>query len=368
MLGRGSLQVVLGYLQTHWRAVSLAALLAAATVIWYVAPPAETYGVIHVDSPQVYTRERLVNDRFTEEAWLRQQLERTQQLLDNRRFDAPEARINRNLEAFVDLLLTAKGPGAPDDSGDEQEDTSALEWPAALQTYQDLAQDPGIEQDPADTFARARNYRDAIRADLLQTQLDDRHDIGGNTLYRLTFDASVLPGRNTHRAAQILITLAPLSDENSDIGDPSEDGNGNADGMLESELPSDDASDAGDPDEDGHGNSNGILESAYRSLYLDWQKHLQLTVANAIDAQTDMLLGSGTLTGIDGLALQEFVVSQLMDALKGIESIDGFQHAKDREQSAQQQHRDASRQEDLSALIFDFKTAYEEKLRHNEAV
>jgi hypothetical protein len=342
MLGTGSLQVVLGYLRTHWRALgAAAALVAVAAVVWFGVPPAETYGVIHLDSPQVYTRERLVNDRFTEEAWLRQQLERTQQLLEDKRFDAPEARISRNFEAFVDLLLSVKGPGGGTvDGGDEQQDAPAVQWPAALQTFQDLARASAIEQDPAVTFERARNYRDAIRADLLQTQLDDRHDIGGNTLYRLTFDASILPGDNTHRAAQILVALERLSDDNP---------------MAEDER-----------NENGNGTSK-ILRVAYEGLYLDWQKHLQLAVTNAIDAQTDELLRTGTLTGIDGLALQEFIVSQLMKVADEIQSVEGIQSTKDEEQQVQQDIRDAERQRYLADLINNFKTAYEWKLRQDEA-
>jgi len=37
----------------------------------------ETEGEIIVDEPKVYTRERLVNDRFREEAWLNEQLTQT---------------------------------------------------------------------------------------------------------------------------------------------------------------------------------------------------------------------------------------------------------------------------------------------------
>ena len=35
--------------------------------------PGKTTGEIYVDSPEVYTRERLVNDRLEQEAWLRSQ-------------------------------------------------------------------------------------------------------------------------------------------------------------------------------------------------------------------------------------------------------------------------------------------------------
>jgi hypothetical protein len=37
--------------------------------------PGTTKGVIVVDSPEVFTRERIVNDRRLQEAWLKKQLE-----------------------------------------------------------------------------------------------------------------------------------------------------------------------------------------------------------------------------------------------------------------------------------------------------
>lgn len=318
-------------LRAHWRPLSMVAVLIAAggVAAWYLRAAEETYGVISVDSPQVYTRERLVNDRFTEEAWLRQQLDWTQQLLDDKRFDAPEAKISSTFDAFVDLLVSMKAPGV----GEDNTAASAVQWPAALQTLQELEKASGIEQDPTDTFKRARNYRDAIRADLLQTQLDDRHDIGGNTLYRLTFDASIVPGSNTHRAAEILVALAPL-----DYDNPKE---------VDSETDND---------------PSLILDSAYESLYLDWQKYLQITVTNAIEAQTDEFFATGTLAGVDGVALQGFLVNQSMDASDGIDFFrqvpaNGEKNTLD----------DGEKQARLQNLIYRFKDSYTEKLQQDEA-
>ena len=50
----------------------------------------ETKGDIIVDEPKVYSRERLVNDRFREEAWLNEQL--TKPKRDD--FLSPEARMS----------------------------------------------------------------------------------------------------------------------------------------------------------------------------------------------------------------------------------------------------------------------------------
>ena len=49
----------------------------ALLVAWqfgFVWPGTGTFGVIHVDSPEIYTRERLVNDRYDQDHWLRQKL------------------------------------------------------------------------------------------------------------------------------------------------------------------------------------------------------------------------------------------------------------------------------------------------------
>ncbi len=53
------------------------------------------------------------------------------------------------------------------------------------------------------------NFRDEVRAEIMRTQLDDRHDIEGNTLYRLIFDTTVLPGDNTEAWAIVHVRLKP---------------------------------------------------------------------------------------------------------------------------------------------------------------
>jgi len=69
------------------RKTSLAALLTVAVLTSTGAgcpqarfAPGTTLGLIHVDRAEIYTRERLVNDRLEQERWLRAQLARTDQL------------------------------------------------------------------------------------------------------------------------------------------------------------------------------------------------------------------------------------------------------------------------------------------------
>jgi hypothetical protein len=62
----------------RWQAVAAVALAVLAAhfldLIHLPLPFLETTGRIYVDSPEVYTRERLVNDRYDQDYWLRQRL------------------------------------------------------------------------------------------------------------------------------------------------------------------------------------------------------------------------------------------------------------------------------------------------------
>jgi len=55
-------------------------------------------------------------------------------------------------------------------------------------------------------------YREQIRSLMIENQLDDRHDLRGNSLYRLRFDATVLPGGNTRASAKVTISVLPPDD------------------------------------------------------------------------------------------------------------------------------------------------------------
>jgi hypothetical protein len=50
-------------------------------------------------------------------------------------------------------------------------------------------------------------YREEVRSEMMQTQLDDRHDILGNTIYRLAFDATVLAGREAGTLGLVSVVL-----------------------------------------------------------------------------------------------------------------------------------------------------------------
>jgi hypothetical protein len=218
-----------------------------------------TFGTIYVDSPQVYTRERLVNDRFRQEAWLVLQLNRTDELMDDGRFDGVEGRRISN----VTRLLNAAA------SLDEKQNSEDVLSTVKEATRKDL---PSISAAPIEAFHDAQTYREVVRTELMSTQLDDRHDIEGNTLYRLDFDAAIAPGNNTTAAAVVQVTLEEeWSPQN------------------------------------------------YMNLYADWHAHLQTEIESAVGYQTlDLLQWGQALDEIDKLVLRESVERQICAALAAI--------------------------------------------------
>lgn len=150
--------------------------------IWRAIDPPRPTGLIVVDSPQIFTRERLVNDRLTEERWLAAQLDRTDQLLQDGRFARPYIWAQET----ISRSLGASNPPA------EQTAMAAGEEnrPAPIWEYED-----------------AMAYRNRIRYAKIATQLDDAHDIDSNTLYRMNFSISVLPDRNEDAVAVVKIAV-----------------------------------------------------------------------------------------------------------------------------------------------------------------
>lgn len=139
----------------------------------------QTLGTIWVDSPEIYTRERLVNDRFIQDAWLSRELNRRDilesvQVLEDRR----SALLRQGAVAGGDGSQAAarRGDTAPQESS-------------------------------RDRLLAELDFRELIRNMAVENQLDDRHDLNGNSLYRFKFDASVVPGNNTQATAVISVRL-----------------------------------------------------------------------------------------------------------------------------------------------------------------
>jgi hypothetical protein len=157
--------------------------------------PGTTFGKIYVDTPEVYSRERLVNDRFQQDAWLREKLR-----------EKPVHGVQGGTESTsrtsteVSLAAGTEAPSAPQ----IPESTSGT-------PPQEAVKKPGkpgkVEDTPIEQFRDAMAYREEVRNEILENQLDDRHDIAGSTLYRLKFDATVVPLRDTSAYAMVEVTV-----------------------------------------------------------------------------------------------------------------------------------------------------------------
>ena len=188
--------------------------------------PGTTFGTIVVKSPIVSTRERLVNDRYDQDAWLRGQLDAVNfahfgfdALSDVRSFVGQFSRAGVN---FRSQALAPKVAGDDDASKEKPEapstglgvksddivkaDTFRKKGTDTVDTFtvspQDLARTQG-QASPKDVFRDRRDLRGEIRNEILENQLDDRHDLGGRTLHRLSFDATVKADADTSAWAEV---------------------------------------------------------------------------------------------------------------------------------------------------------------------
>src|SRR4029077_13365747 len=193
-----------------------------------------TEGQIIVSSPAVYTRQRLVNDRLSQTRWLQDQLKVTE-APDQTLRGIDEVRIGVRSGGTKASISVAKkspaegGSAPPAEAGSqdkEKQDAAVLNTPPVNPTSSDL-------------FRMKNAYREEVRSEIMETQLDDRHDIKGNTIYRLAFDVAVLPGAKTNSLAIVKVTLAH--------------------------------------------DSEGVIDD-YVTLYYDWMRSMQSIVASSIDA------------------------------------------------------------------------------------
>ena len=242
-------------------------------------------GLILVGSPQVVTRERLINDRLQQEKWLKDQLTLDsvnftafQGASDVRSFVGLSAGLGINANPLeqqayrtesADYLASLERQRA---AAERQEEIAQLEHEIALEKKrQALAAErakslealpvaseaegggstgppptrptpPGgeavpdtekflgrltgegrekllpsaatlataekVSGSPIDIFRDKLAYREEIRAEMLENALDDRHDLGGNTAYRLTFGATVLPSEGVRDWAAVNVKIS----------------------------------------------------------------------------------------------------------------------------------------------------------------
>ncbi len=147
--------------------------MALALYFLFIKPPPFwpflTAGHIYVESPGVYTRERLVNDRYSQDFWLRTQLGR---------LDDDNDLIRKYVQSQVNAGTPDKGePGNP-----------------VTLSFQD-------------EFLLRAAIRDKLRQMILENLLDDRHDLSGNSIYGLKFNTAVVPGDNTYYRPYVVVRI-----------------------------------------------------------------------------------------------------------------------------------------------------------------
>ena len=155
-------------------------------------------GIVEIDSPEIYTRERLVNDRFIQDNWLRRKLGSSPQARFGPTFSSSTQTSRR---AEVGLGKEAQGGDPPAQAGSETAEATGSA-PDAPDTHDEL--------DPYLQFQLENAYRQMVRSLIIENQLDDRHDLQGNSLYMLKFDASIVP--NAGSTSPVAIDLSASSD------------------------------------------------------------------------------------------------------------------------------------------------------------
>lgn len=223
-----------------------------------------TYGRVHLSQPEVHTRERLVSERSRESVWIRAQLDRTEEAgqgmqgyLDTRRFTGLFAELRASLDpdqgerneprqarivaqaearaydARTDELAARQRyeqaledfeqgkPIAPSSSqpGEPLEDPSVPSAASAPlgRKLSDLPKLPApkdveiskVQRSALEAFHDKLAYRDAVNTALREAELDDAHDVFGHTLYELSFDLTLVPGKKSRDLVQISVELAP---------------------------------------------------------------------------------------------------------------------------------------------------------------
>ncbi len=144
----------------------------------------DTRGLIFVGSPEVYTRERLVNDRYDQDFWLHSQL---------KRLDQSTALLTSVVRGKTSVGVTVDmgGGEAGGASGGSSEGGG----------------DVTVEMPFDQEFLIRASVRDAIRQLILENLLDDRHDLTGNSVYGLKFDVTVIAGKRTYASAFVKASI-----------------------------------------------------------------------------------------------------------------------------------------------------------------
>lgn len=176
-------------------------------------------GAIIIGSPSVFTRERLINSRLRKRDWLEEQLQYTlhqddsskarrdkfnftHSITDIRKSTSAEISTGEQGNASEEAKKSQNQVPLADNASENQQDTSKKN-----DTNSQLTSEIPTEFQ----FSMLKSYREKVDHEWLKTQLDDRHDIAGNTIAQLSFDVSVFVPPNSTESADDKIAWIRMS-------------------------------------------------------------------------------------------------------------------------------------------------------------
>ena len=259
------------------------------------------HGSIILSSPTVYTRQKLVNDRLSQASWLTKQLQLTEK--EPLQFDSIDGYTVASDVAAVNGngSITLTNPTNSQSIQEAPKESSGTDSSGSPNTNKELSstvinQTYKINQTTLDRFLAMSNYRDTVRSQLMETLLDDRHDISGNTIYRLGFDTTILGGNDNSELAVIyvqlkhdpFITLPPecLSDtqgRNSPVVQPEVTDKSNQSTAAASAQPSQADSPQMQEKVSLCNSELSLITEEYQNVYKEWLDTIRLAVHDTLD-------------------------------------------------------------------------------------
>jgi hypothetical protein len=230
----------------------------------------EHYVAIAVALPSVQTRERLINDRFEQVAWTDRLLKASMKQLPAS-WSSPTG--NSGNASAKD---TNTKPSSDSVTTKEEKPDSSASLGGASASDRSLTQ-VGGEQ--AAWFERMLGVRDRIRLERSDAMLDDRHDMDEDTLYNLTFAASVVPepGTRGYAAVEVLLTNDP-DDVQPKAADEARDTTG-----LPQKTPSEASKETAFPGErEALDRFRSLRRRDMFDIYIDWLSRTQDLVRDDI--------------------------------------------------------------------------------------
>ena len=136
-------------------------------------------------------------------------MQATDQVIKRGEFRSVEGDWRKDVQSETEISVSANRRTEGPQSGNVPDGIAASQQTPAM--HETNRNDPSLSrhrEGPTIELFRAMNdYREQVRTELMQTQLDDRHDIDGNTLYRLNFNTTIIHGRESDTLGVISVRL-----------------------------------------------------------------------------------------------------------------------------------------------------------------